>query len=80
METNIGRHICFFGGFFAWKGNLRLMQVTVKDIVCGMEINEKKAAKALYKGKEYFFCSPACQWAFESNPEQFITGNKIAMK
>ena len=46
--------------------------MAVKDIVCGMEVNEKKAAKAAYKGKDYYFCSPTCQWAFESNPEQFL--------
>ena len=43
-----------------------------KDFVCGMEVDEKKAAKIIYKDKTYYFCSPACQWAFETNPEQFI--------
>lgn len=45
----------------------------VKDAVCGMEVDEKKAKnKKIYKGKTYYFCSPTCQWAFEKNPEQFI--------
>ncbi len=44
---------------------------TAKDLVCGMEVDEKKAAKKAYKGKTYYFCSPTCQWAFESNPEQY---------
>lgn len=43
-----------------------------KDLVCGMEVDEKKAAKVAYKGNTYYFCSPTCQWAFEINPEQFI--------
>ncbi|MBI5328046.1 MAG: YHS domain-containing protein [Deltaproteobacteria bacterium] len=43
-----------------------------KDPVCGMEVDEKKAAKVVYKGKTYYFCNASCQWAFEANPEQFI--------
>jgi Cu+-exporting ATPase len=43
-----------------------------KDVVCGMEVDEKKAAKVKYKGKTFYFCSPTCQWAFESNPKQFV--------
>ncbi|MBI2136765.1 YHS domain-containing protein [Candidatus Woesearchaeota archaeon] len=51
-----------------------------KDPVCGMKIDEKKAAKEKYKGKAYYFCSPTCQWAFESNPAEFIKGkNKLVM-
>lgn len=70
----------FFWRVFYWENPLEVESMTVKDLVCGMEIkDEKKAAKITYQGKEYFFCSPACQWAFESNPEQFITGNKEAM-
>lgn len=45
----------------------------VKDVVCGMEVDEKKAKnKKVCKGKTYYFCSPTCLWAFEKNPEQFI--------
>lgn len=43
-----------------------------KDLVCGMDVNEKKAAKEKYKGKTYYFCSPTCQWAFKENPKQFV--------
>ena len=43
-----------------------------KDLVCGMEVDEKKAAKAQYEGKTYYFCSPTCQWAFNKNPKQFV--------
>lgn len=46
----------------------------VKDLVCSMEVDEKKAAKLKYKGKTYYFCNPACQWAFKENPKQFIKG------
>lgn len=50
-----------------------------KDPVCGMDVDENKAAKTKYKGKTYYFCSPTCQWAFESNPQQFLKGKKIKM-
>ncbi len=43
-----------------------------KDLVCGMEVDEKKADKLEYKGKTYYFCCATCRWAFEKNPEQFI--------
>ncbi len=43
-----------------------------KDPVCGMEIEEKKAAGTIdYKGKTYYFCSPACKAKFEKTPGQY---------
>lgn len=44
----------------------------VKDPVCGMEIDEKKSINHNHKGKEYHFCNPTCEWAFKSNPDQFV--------
>ncbi len=44
----------------------------VKDPVCGMNVDEKKAAKMQYQGKIYYFCSPTCKWAFEKEPQQFV--------
>ncbi|AFU57367.1 putative YHS domain protein [Candidatus Nitrososphaera gargensis Ga9.2] len=41
------------------------------DPVCGMEVDEKKAPKETYQGKDYYFCCPSCQWAFQTNPFQF---------
>ena len=44
-----------------------------KDPVCGMEVDEKKAAaKAEHKGKTYYFCAPGCQKAFAENPEKYL--------
>lgn len=43
-----------------------------KDLVCDMEVDEKKAANMEYNGKTYYFCGPTCQWAFKENPELFI--------
>ena len=43
-----------------------------KDPVCGMQLSEASApAQAEYKGKTYYFCSPACRATFEKNPEKY---------
>ncbi len=43
-----------------------------KDPVCGMQVDEKKAAGASeYKGKTYYFCAAGCQKAFDENPERY---------
>lgn len=47
-----------------------------KDPVCGMDVDEKKAAKKEHEGETYYFCGPTCQWAFENNPDQFIKKGK----
>jgi YHS domain-containing protein len=44
-----------------------------KDPVCGMEVDEQKAAaKINYQGKTYYFCSPGCKSAFEKEPEKYV--------
>ncbi len=44
----------------------------VKDPVCGMQVDEKKApAKAEYKGREYYFCSAGCKVTFDKQPEKY---------
>lgn len=40
-----------------------------------MNVDEKGSAKAQYKGKSYYFCSPTCQWAFDRDPERFVGKN-----
>jgi len=48
-----------------------------KDPVCGMEVNEKKAAaKSEYKGKTYYFCAPGCKKAFDKEPEKYLKAQK----
>ena len=43
-----------------------------KDPVCGMQLSEASApAKSEYKGKTYYFCSPACKTVFDKNPEKY---------
>lgn len=46
-----------------------------KDLVCGMEVDEKStAAQYEYKGKIYYFCSPGCKMAFQKDPEKYLKG------
>jgi YHS domain-containing protein len=43
-----------------------------KDPVCGMNVDEKKAAgTAVYKGKTYYFCSAKCKETFEKAPAKY---------
>jgi YHS domain-containing protein len=43
-----------------------------KDPVCGMNIDEKKAAgTAMHKGETYYFCSPTCKESFEKAPDKY---------
>ncbi len=45
----------------------------VKDPVCGMMIDEKKAAAtSQFLGKTYYFCSTACKKAFDARPEKYV--------
>jgi len=44
-----------------------------KDPVCGMDVDETKAAAtAEYKDRTYYFCAAACKRAFEKNPEKYL--------
>jgi len=47
------------------------------DPVCGMEVDQNKAAgTSHYKGQEYYFCSAGCKAKFDQNPEQFVGGQQ----
>ncbi len=47
----------------------------VKDPVCGMVIDEKKAAATSeYKGTTYYFCARGCKVAFDKAPERYLAG------
>lgn len=46
-----------------------------KDPVCGMTVDEKKAAATTqYKGKTFYFCSAGCKRSFDANPEKYLKG------
>lgn len=45
---------------------------TVKDPVCGMEIDPKSAAGTSEFGSEtIYFCSPGCKEKFDAAPEEY---------
>ena len=49
------------------------MATTVKDPVCGMDIDPETAAgKSEYKGQTYYFCSTGCKRSFDKEPEKYI--------
>ena len=44
----------------------------VTDPVCGMQIDERKAAgTSVYHGRTYYFCSNGCKAAFDKEPEKY---------
>jgi Cu+-exporting ATPase len=46
---------------------------TVKDAVCGMEIDPKDAAAISdYEGTTYYFCAIACKERFDAEPAKFL--------
>lgn len=50
------------------------MANTVKDPVCGMEIDPATAAgTSEYKGQTYYFCSAGCKKSFDKEPEKYVS-------
>jgi YHS domain-containing protein len=43
-----------------------------KDLVCGMDVDEKTALRSEYKGQTYYFCSPGCKRSFDKEPEKYV--------
>lgn len=44
-----------------------------KDPVCGMEVDEAKAAAtSAYQGKTYYFCAKGCKVTFDKAPQKFV--------
>ena len=53
--------------------------VTHIDPVCGMTVDEAKAAAtSSYKGKKYYFCNPRCRDRFDADPERFLAPAPVA--
>jgi len=49
-------------------------RVTVKDPVCGMEIEPAAAyGKTAYAGRTFYFCSKHCEEEFKKNPEKYVS-------
>ncbi len=44
-----------------------------KDLVCGMDVDEKEAAATSeHKGETYYFCALGCKKAFDADPEKYL--------
>jgi YHS domain-containing protein len=51
----------------------RRLTLRAKDPVCGMEVEEKKAAgTSEYQGKTYYFCSLGCKKTFDKEPQKYV--------
>jgi YHS domain-containing protein len=46
-------------------------QIMARDPVCKMQVDEQKAPKSEYKGREYYFCSLDCKEQFDNNPQRY---------
>jgi trehalose synthase len=47
-----------------------------KDPVCGMQLNQNRAASIIHEGEEYYFCSASCIELFKSDPSRFLRARK----
>lgn len=48
------------------------MRGMAKDPVCGMEVDERKAAgTSVHHGVTYYFCSAHCKSAFDKEPDRY---------
>jgi Cu+-exporting ATPase len=51
----------------------KVTMATVKDPVCGMEIDpEDAAATSDYQGATYYFCAVACKESFDAEPTKYL--------
>jgi Cu+-exporting ATPase len=45
----------------------------VKDLVCGMEINEQAAGYSMiFEGEMFHFCSDGCRAEFRRRPQDYL--------
>ncbi|MGH9353893.1 MAG: heavy metal translocating P-type ATPase [Terriglobia bacterium] len=44
----------------------------VKDQVCGMQVDEQKAAWSEHEGQTYYFCGIGCLNKFKAEPERYV--------
>jgi Cu+-exporting ATPase len=48
-----------------------------KDPVCGMQVDEAKAAAtADYQGQTYYFCAASCKEKFQRDPQRYAGGKR----
>lgn len=54
----------------------------VKDIVCGMGVEERDPGTCvkIYQGEKFYFCSPECLLLFNKEPLFFIERRNVGRK
>ena len=46
--------------------------MTVKDPICGMMVDENKAKfRSEHEGRTFYFCSAGCKTKFDSDPHRY---------
>jgi Cu+-exporting ATPase len=55
---------------------------TVKDPVCGMQVDEQEARQkgltSEYQGRTYHFCGAGCKREFDQNPQQYAGQQSVS--
>ncbi|MDA8107945.1 MAG: YHS domain-containing protein [Betaproteobacteria bacterium] len=77
MRFGCGAHIMGGHGHHGGQGGGDDAGGTVKDPVCGMDVEPGKAAAAsVYRGRTHYFCSTSCRDKFEKDPAKFAAGTE----
>ncbi|MDZ4696696.1 MAG: YHS domain-containing protein [Xanthomonadales bacterium] len=72
MRYGCGAHMMGGHGHSAHKSGSPTNSDT-KDPVCGMTVDQPKAAAAsVYGGNTYYFCSRSCRDKFDQAPDQYL--------
>lgn len=59
--------------FNACRADSRSEKLMVKDLVCGMDVNEKISDYSMvFEGEMYFFCSEGCWSEFRRHPQEYL--------
>ena len=54
--------------------------IKAKDPVCGMQVDqEKAAATSMYEGETYYFCKSGCKAHFDKDPEKLLKEGPMGM-
>lgn len=68
MRFGCGAHMVHGHGGHAGHGPL---EASVKDPVCGMDVEAGKGYAKMHEGRQYRFCSRKCLDQFEVEPQRY---------
>lgn len=59
-------------------GRFRDLSAIIRDSVCGMALDESRAAAStVYLGKTYYFCAAGCKVLFDEDPARFAASSSM---